>query len=107
TYRPSSGSSAPAEPGGESFWAVSASGAGTQNVQWDVAEDSWSVVVMNADASRGVDFGLSLGAKIGFVFWVGLGFVIGGAILLAGGAALLYLGLRRRATAAAPAVASA
>jgi hypothetical protein len=62
---------------------------------------------MNADASPGVDARLSLGAKVGFVFWIGLGLVIAGAILLASGAVMIFFSLRRRAppTAGAPAAA--
>jgi hypothetical protein len=107
TYRPSSGASAPAEPGGESFWSASARGSGSQSVQWDVAKGNWSVVVMNADASRGVDVSLSLGAKVGFIFWVGLGLVMAGALLLLGGAAMIYFSIRRPAKATSPPTVSA
>jgi hypothetical protein len=95
TYQPSSGTSAPAEPGSQTFWSASASGSGSHSIEWDVAEGNWSVVVMNADASAGVDVQLSVGAKVGFVFWVGLGLVIFGALLLAGGATMIFFGLRR------------
>jgi hypothetical protein len=104
TYEPSAGTSAPAEPGGQTFWSASVSGSGSQSLQWDVAEGNWSVVVMNADASPGVDVELSLGAKVGFVFWVGLGLVIFGAILLLGGAAMIFFGLRRPTATPPPAV---
>jgi hypothetical protein len=99
TYRSSSGASAPGEPGDESFWSASEQGSGTQSLEWDVAKGNWSVVVMNADASAGVDASLSVGAKVGFVFWVGIGLMIGGALLLLWGAALIYLGVRGRARA--------
>jgi hypothetical protein len=96
TYSPSSGTSQPTTPEGQSFWNASTAGAGTQSLEWDVAKGNWSVLVMNADASAGVDAELSLGAKVGFIFWVGLGLVIAGALLLAGGATLVYFGLRRQ-----------
>jgi hypothetical protein len=107
TYRRSQGTAAPTEPGAQQFWGASAEGAGTQSVEWEVAKGNWSVVVMNADASPGVDARLSLGAKVGFVFWIGLGLVIAGAILLASGAVMIFFSLRRRAppTAGAPAAA--
>lgn len=107
TYRRSPGASPPAEPAAETFWGSSAEGAGMQSVEWEVATGNWSVVVMNADASEGVDARLSLGAKVGFLFWVALGLVIAGAILLAGGAVMIYFSLRRRApsTARTPAAA--
>lgn len=102
TYRRSPGASAPTEPGDETFWSASARGSGSQSVQWDVAEGNWSVVVMNADASPGVDVRLSLGAKVGFIFWLGVGLVIAGAILLAGGAAMIYFSVRRPVRAMPP-----
>jgi hypothetical protein len=98
TYRPSQGSSRPSRPEGEGFWSASTAGPGTQSLEWDVAKGNWSVVVMNADASAGVDAELSLGAKVGFIFWVGLALVLAGALLLAGGATLAYFGLRRQGT---------
>ncbi len=61
----------------------------------DVAKGDWSIVVMNADASPGVDARLSLGAKVGFLFWLGIGLAIGGGILLAVGGAMIYFSLRR------------
>jgi hypothetical protein len=104
TYRPSSGTSAPGEPGGENFWSASVQGSGSQSLEWDVAKGNWSVVVMNADASPGVHASLSLGAKVGFIFWVGVGLIIAGALFLVGGVALIYLSVRRPAAAKPTAV---
>ena len=36
----------------QSFWAASARGTGRSTLTWDVRDGDWSVVVMNADASR-------------------------------------------------------
>ena len=107
TYSREQGTAVPAEPGAEEFWGASAEGAGTQSVEWEVAKGNWSVVVMNADASAGVDARLSLGAKVGFVFWVGLGLVIAGAILLASGAVMIFFSLRSRASRASTATPAA
>jgi hypothetical protein len=96
TYRPSSGTSAPAEPGRQGFWSASTEGSGKQSLEWDASKGDWSFVVMNADVSRGVEADLSLGAKVPFIFWLGLGLVIGGAIVLAGAAAMIYFGARPR-----------
>jgi hypothetical protein len=99
TYQPSSGTSSPGEPGDETFWSASAEGSGSQSLEWDVAKGNWSVVVMNADASAGVDADLTLGAKVRFIFWVGVGLLIAGGFVLIAGAALLYLSVRRPASA--------
>jgi hypothetical protein len=84
-----------APPAGERFWSASAHGAGTQTLTWDVDDGDWSVVVMNADGSPGVDAGVSAGAKLGFLDelgWVGIGT---GLLVLAGAGGFLYLAVRR------------
>jgi hypothetical protein len=96
-YRVRRGDRAPGAPGAESFWAASAQGAGRQGVIWDVEDGDWSVVVMNADGSRGVDVAVSSGASIGWLddaakFSLTTGFVL---LIVAGG--LVYIGFRRRA----------
>lgn len=95
-YRASSGTAAPDEPRSQDFWSASTEGAGTQTLEWDVSKGDWSFVLMNADVSRGVDADLTLGAKVPFIFWLGVGLVVGGAILLAGAALIIYFGVRRR-----------
>jgi hypothetical protein len=94
SYRRDSGDRRPAAPARESFWAESTQGRGTQTLNWRVDEGDWSVVVMNADGSRGVAAHVSAGAKVPFLDelgWTGLG--VGGA-LLAGSLALIVLGVR-------------
>jgi hypothetical protein len=96
TYRASAGTSAPAEPGSQEFWAASAEGAGTQTLEWEVSKGEWSFVVLNADGSRGVEADLSVGAKVPFIFWLGVGLVAGGAFLLASSGTMIYFSVRRR-----------
>ena len=47
-------------------------GTGTQTLDWDVEDGNWSVVVMNADGSAGVDAGVSAGANLPFLDDLGL-----------------------------------
>lgn len=103
TFEATSGSETPGDPGGENFWATSATGSGEQTLEWEVAKGDWSAVVMNADASPGVEARLSLGAKVGFIFWLGLGLLIAGVVLLSGGGVMTYFSVRRPRS--APAVA--
>jgi hypothetical protein len=94
TYRAHPGDRRPAAPAQQRFWAASAHGSGTQTMTWKVRDGSWSVVVMNADGSRGVDAGVSAGASVPFLTplaWVSLG---GGLLLLAVSGGLIYLGAR-------------
>ena len=46
-------------------------------------------------------------AKIGLIFWIALALLVGGIVLLAGGAAMIYLSVRRRGVVSAPAVSAA
>ncbi len=54
-YRTTGGLTAPAAPGTQSIWASKAAGTGTQTLTWNAEDGDWSVVVMNADGSAGVD----------------------------------------------------
>jgi hypothetical protein len=84
----------PALPADQGFWAASVHGSGTQTLAWDLEDGDWSIVVMNADGSRGVDTTISAGAKIPFLGtlgWVSLG---GALVLLITAGTLVYLGVR-------------
>jgi hypothetical protein len=94
TYRDAAGDRRPAAPAERDIWAASTSGTGEQRLDWKVEDGDWSVVVMNADGSRGVDTSLSAGAKlpyIGAIGWTSLGI---GLFVAVTAAALLVLGVR-------------
>jgi hypothetical protein len=94
SYRDHGGDHRPALPADQDFWAASAHGSGTQTVAWDLEDGDWSIVVMNADGSRGVDTHIAAGAKLPFLGtlgWISLG---GALVLLLIAGALAYLGLR-------------
>jgi hypothetical protein len=84
----------PALPADQDFWAASAHGSGTQTVAWDLEDGDWSIVVMNADASRGVDTDISAGAKVPFLGTFGWLSVGGALVLLMTAGTLMYLGFR-------------
>jgi hypothetical protein len=92
--RPVAGDRTPARPGEQSFWTASAQGAGPQTLEWDVQDGDWSVVVMNADGSAGVDAGVKAGAKVPFLSELGWSATGTGAFLLIAAAGLLVLGIR-------------
>jgi hypothetical protein len=94
SYRDHGDDRRPALPADQGFWAASAHGSGTQTLAWDLEDGDWSIVVMNADGSRGVDTDISAGAKVSFLGtlgWVSLG---GALVLLIIAGTLVYLGLR-------------
>ena len=96
TYLPISGGAPDGPPTEQGFWAASASGVGTQTLTWKVRDGDWSVVLMNADGSRGVDADVDLGAKLSFLLWVAIGLLIGGVLVVGGSTALVVLAARTR-----------
>jgi len=101
-YLPVAGGAPQGPPTGQSFWAASASGVGTQTVTWKVRDGDWSVVLMNADGSRGVVADVDLGAKLSFLLWVAIGLLIGGLLVVGGSTALIILAARTPQPSPAP-----
>ena len=95
TYHQVAGGAPQGPPTNQRFWVASASGVGTQTLTWNVRDGDWTVVVMNADGSRGVDAHIDLGAKLSFLLWVAIGLLIGGALVVVGSTALIVLAARR------------
>jgi hypothetical protein len=77
---PVAGDRVPAAPASQDIWAASASGSGTQSMEWEIDEGDWSAVVMNADGSPGVDVRASAGADASFLQPLGLG-LLGAALV--------------------------
>lgn len=95
TYRRQAGDVPPAAPGGQGFWAASATGAGPQTLTWDIESGDWDVVVMNADASRGVTVDASVSIKTGLLLPIGIGLLAGGLAAGAAAAVLIVVALRK------------
>ena len=91
---PVPGDRKPAPPGEQPIWTASDQGGGTRALEWDVEHGDWSVVVMNADGSRGVDADVTAGAKAHFLTEIGWTAIGTGAFLMIGAAALLVAGIR-------------
>jgi hypothetical protein len=94
TYHRRPGTATPSAPGGQTFWASRAGGTGHASVTWPVQKGNWAVVVMNADGTAGVQAPVSVGAKAGFLVWLGAGLLGFGAVLAAGAAACIFGGRR-------------
>ena len=59
---------APGEaPTDSDIWTAQASGTGTQSMTWKPSGGNWTVVVMNADGSAGVDARTDVGATVPIV----------------------------------------
>jgi hypothetical protein len=100
-YREQAGDARPDRPAAHDFWAASAHGAGHQTVTWEVEDGDWSIVLMNEDASRGVDATVTAGADVPFLSDAGWASLAGGLIAIAISATLVFVGIRgpRRRTA--------
>jgi hypothetical protein len=89
------GGGRPASPEHADIWVASNQGTGRQSVDWEVEDGNWSVVVMNADGSLGVDADISAGADIPFLNELGWTALGSGSFALAFGVVLILLGARR------------
>ncbi|MEA2000878.1 MAG: MMPL family transporter [Actinomycetota bacterium] len=87
------GTSVPGAPGTETLWVTSVEGLGVQTLDWSVEQGDWTVVVMNADGSAGVDANLVLGARISNIVGVMWGALALGLISMLGGGLLAFRGL--------------
>jgi hypothetical protein len=87
-YADHRGTRKPGAPAKQTFWAAT----GSHSLHWNVQSGDWSVVVLNADGSRGVSAAVSAGARVPFIATIayvtlglGLLFVIVTAALTAYG----------------------
>jgi len=85
----------PVAPEHAGIWAASSEGTGKQATDIDFREGNWSVVVMNADGSLGVDADISAGASLPFLDELGWTAIGSGSFALAFGIALIVAGARR------------
>lgn len=90
------GGEPPSTPTAQDFWVASDSGAGARTLEWDVADGDWSVVVMNADASAGIDAEVSAGATLPFITPVAIITLVVGGLLLVIGLTLVIVAFATR-----------
>lgn len=91
-YRDVAGARVPARPADQGFWAASATGAGEQQLEWDLRSGSWAVVIMNADGSAPVAVDMKAGARSNLLWPVFVGLLIGGIVFLLIGVPLIVFG---------------
>jgi hypothetical protein len=85
----------PSSPEHAGIWAASSHGNGEQTLDWTIEDGDWSVVVMNADGSLGVDADVSAGAKVPFLDELGWSAIGSGSFALIMAIGLFVLVLRR------------
>ena len=91
-YDDVAGPNEPERPDAQTWWTESVSGSGEQQLEWDIQTGNWAVVVMNADASPGVDVSLQAGARSDLLGPLAVGLLIGGGLLLLIGIMLVVAG---------------
>ena len=69
-YTTSGGGAPTAPPSTQRFWVATSSGAAAQQLVWPVTDGDWTLVVMNADGSRGVGSDVAVGATFPAVDWL-------------------------------------
>jgi hypothetical protein len=93
-------------PADQSFWVASASGPGAQTATWVLEPGDWTLVIMNADGSPGIESSLRLGIEAPWAAPLVAVFAVISALSLLVGLALLIAGLfgwgRGRALETAP-----
>ena len=95
SYSRRHGDAEPAPPSSETFWVQEAYGAGTQTLEWELEEGSYSLVLMNANGSAGLELSVIVAASIPVLFWIGLGLLIAGVVGLVLGIVMIVLAARR------------
>ena len=96
TYERQDGSAVPAPPGDQTFWVAQVATAQPGALTWDVRGGDWTVVVMNADGSAGIDATARVGIKIDWLLPVAIVLLVVGAVMLVGGTLVaVFVGRRR------------
>lgn len=90
TYAELAGARPPGPPGEQRFWAAE----GQRALTWNVESGDWSVVVMNADGSRGVAAAVSAGAKLPWLTEIAWGSLGVGLLFIIATASLTMYGTR-------------
>ncbi len=85
----------PTSPADADVWTVSATGTGTQTLDWRPSEGAWTVVVMRADGAAGIDAEVRVGATLPGLTWFSAVLLGIGALLALTGALLIALAVHR------------
>jgi hypothetical protein len=95
TLVPADGAGAPARPADRPVWTVSATGPGERTIDVPVHAGGQRLVVMNADASAGVEVTAALSLRAPFLRSLAIGLLVAGVVVAPAGGVMLALGVRR------------
>lgn len=91
---PTDGAVAPVRPADRPVWTVSATGPGERTIDVPVAAGGQRLVVMNADASEGVEVTAALSLRAPFLRSLAIGLLVAGGIVAPAGGVMLAFGVR-------------
>jgi hypothetical protein len=91
SYERHDGSATATPPGDETFWVAKVTTGEPGALTWNVEGGDWTVVVMNADGSSGVDANARVGIKVDWLLPVAIVLMVIGLLLLVGGILLAVL----------------
>jgi hypothetical protein len=86
----------PDAPAAQDFWVAASAGAGERALRWNVEDGDWRLVVMRADAERGVTTRIAVGSEQPALLGTSLALLAGGGMVLVLAGLLLHGGVRGR-----------
>jgi hypothetical protein len=87
---------APEEPPTDTdIWVAETSGTGTQVLDWRPQDGNWTIVVMRADGSAGIDVEARAGATVPGLTWIAVALLVTGGVLAVVGAVLVAVAVHR------------
>ncbi|HEX6302479.1 MAG TPA: hypothetical protein VF148_18670 [Acidimicrobiia bacterium] len=97
-YTEHAGSESPQPPADLGFWTVSSEGSGQQTLDWEPESGEWTLVVMNSDATSGLEVSAALGVNTP---WIPIGMWGTGVltVLIAAGAVVIAVLASKQSTA--------
>jgi len=95
TYEHINGTAVSRPPSQEPIWVASASGLGEQTLSWHPRSGRWTVVVMEENGARVVMADLSVGVRVRYLTWIGIGLLILAVLAFIAGGLMLYFGVRQ------------
>jgi hypothetical protein len=79
-------------PTEQDFWVASATGSGTQELDWSATSGRWAAVVMNADGTPGITASITIGAKSGLIAPIAVALTLLGVVLTTAAVVLIVYG---------------
>jgi hypothetical protein len=95
TTRDVPGGAPPGAPGEAGVWTASASGPGTQTLDWRPSDGDWTVVLMRADGGAGVSAEVAVAAPVPALTWFSVALLVIGGLLAVAGVVLIAVGVSR------------